>query len=118
MHAQNLLNIVQGEPCQLGSSMADIRQQLSALVGREVKKQIRKTAGSEESPPLVSVIDVVSAITGQDSQNAAVQFRRLVAQYSDVDAHCTLVKFPDSRGRKGQKDTPVADVRGIAVNLV
>ncbi len=45
--------------------MEDLRQQLSALLGREVK-QVRKT---DETPPRVSVIDVVSAIAGQERRN-------------------------------------------------
>ena len=72
--------------------------------------QIRKT---DETPPRVSVIDVVSAITGKDARHAAEQLRCLIAQYPDVDSNCVHVKFPDARGRKGQKDTPAACVKGI-----
>ena len=82
------------------SSGDDIPAQLAALLGRKTVR-IRKTG---EAPPRVSVIDVVSAITGKDARHAAEQLRRLVAQYPDVDSNCVHVKFPDSRGRKGQKD--------------
>ena len=47
---------------QLWLKMAGIQQQLGALLGSEVK-QIRKT--EEDGTARVSVIDVVSAITGQ-----------------------------------------------------
>ena len=53
--------------------MADVQQQLSTLLGTRVK-QLRTT---EESPPNISVIDVVAAITGLSSSNAAVAFTRL-----------------------------------------
>ena len=52
--------------------MADIQQQLSTLLGTRVK-QLRTT---EESPPNISVIDVVAALTGLSSSNAAVAFMR------------------------------------------
>ena len=86
------------------SSGDDIPTQLAALLGKKKKvAQIRKT---DETPPKISVIDVISAVTGKDARHAAEQLRRLVAQYPDVDSHCVHVKFPDSRGRRGQKDTP------------
>ena len=34
-------------------------------------------------------------------------YRRLTARYPDVKANYFDVKFRDSRGRQGQKDTPV-----------
>ncbi len=37
----------------------------------------------------------------------------MTERYPDVSANCTDVKFPDSRGRRGQRDTPVTGVRGI-----
>ena len=93
------------------SSGDDIPTQLAALLGKKKKvAQIRKT---DETPPKISVIDVISAVTGKDARHAAEQLRRLVAQYPDVDSHCVHVKFPDSRGRRGQKDTPASGVRGV-----
>ena len=89
--------------------MADVQQQLSTLLGTRVK-QLRTT---EESPPNISVIDVVAAITGLSSSNAAVAFTRLKNEHPDVTARCSHVKFRDSRGRRGQKDSPACDVRGI-----
>ena len=52
--------------------MADVQQQLSTILGTRVK-QLRTT---EESPPNISVIDVVAALTGLSSSNAAVAFMR------------------------------------------
>ena len=86
-----------------------VQQQLSAVLGTRVK-QLRVT---EESPPHISVIDVVAAITGLNSSNAAVAFTRLKNEHPDVTARCSHVKFRDSRGRRGQKDSPTCDVRGI-----
>ena len=80
-----------------GSSGDDIPTQLATLLGKEVV-QIRKT---EETPPRVSVIDVISAFVGKDARHAAEQLRRLVAQYPEVDSNCVLFKFPS----RGQRDT-------------
>ena len=91
------------------SSGDDIPRQFAALLGRKVVR-IRKT---DETPPRVSIIDVISAITGKDARQAALQLRRLVTQYPDVESNCIHVKFPDIRGRKGQKDTPAACVKGV-----
>ena len=67
--------------------MADVQQQLSTLLGTRVK-QLRIT---EESPPNISVIDVVAAITGLSSSNAAVAFTRLKNEHPDVTARCSHV---------------------------
>ena len=91
------------------SSGNDIPMQLAALLGHKIVR-IRKTA---ETPPRVSVIDVISAITGKDTNHAGEQLRRLVARYPDVNSNCVNVKFPDARGRRGQKDTAAASVKGI-----
>ena len=81
-----------------GSSGDDVPTQLATLLGKEVV-QIRKT---EETPPRVSVIDVISAFMGKDPRRAAEQLRRLVAQYPQLDANCVLLKFPG----RGERDTP------------
>ena len=44
---------------------------------------------------------------------AAEQLRRLIERYPDVKANCFDVKFPDARGRKGQKGTATSDATGI-----
>ena len=93
--------------------MADAQQQLATLLGRDVK-QLRKT---DEQPPRISIIDVAALITGKDKNQAAEDFRRITARYPDVKANCFDVKFRDSRGRRGQKETPVTDVRGMGLSL-
>ena len=82
------------------SSGDDILAQLAALLGRESVCHIRKT---DTVPPQVSVIDVAAAITGKSHDAAAQDFRRMSKKYPDVNAKCTDVKFPDARGRQGQR---------------
>ena len=88
----------------------DLGKQLSALLGRQVRKQIRKT---DETPPRVSIIDVAVVITGQSASNAGLVLRRVRERYPAVNAFCIDWKFPGPR----QKNTPVTDARGI-VELV
>ena len=90
--------------------MCSLSKQLAALLGRESVCQIRKTA---TVPPQISVVDVAAAITGKSHDAAAQDFRRMSMKYHDVNAKCTDVKFPDARGRQGQRKTKVTDVRGI-----
>ena len=87
------------------SSGDDVPKQLAALLGRATV-QIRKT---DETPTRVSVIDVIAAITGKDKNQAAEDLRRLTARHPDAKANCFDVKFRDSRGRCGQKDTLVTE---------
>ena len=60
---------------------------------------------------VISVIDVTVVITGQDANNAAKVLNRVRERFSDVAPFWSDVKFPDARGRKCQKATPVACVR-------
>ena len=89
--------------------MADVQQQLAALLGREVK-QLRIT---DDDPPYISVVDVAAVITDKNHDAAAQDFRRMSERYPDVSAKCTDVKFRDSRGRKGQRKSPACDVKTI-----
>ena len=75
-------------------AMADIPRQLAALLGRETV-QVRKT---DETPPRISVIDVISAISGHNSSNAARAFARLGHDYPDVTASRQI---PRHQGQKG-----------------
>ena len=86
--------------------MADVQQQLAALLGREVK-QLRIT---DDDPPYISVVDVAAVITDKNHDAAAQDFRRMSERYPDVSAKCTDVKFCDSRGRKGQRKSPNEEV--------
>ena len=64
------------------------------------------------------VSHVAVVIRGQDASNAARTLGRVKERYPDVTPFWSDVKFTDSRGRKGQKNTPVADVRGIVEIIV
>ncbi len=87
------------------SSGDDIPAQLAALLGK-VGAQIRKTS---EMPPRVSVIDVAVAITGHGADYSSQAVRHVCDQYPEVREKITDFKF---QGR-GQRNTPVADVKGI-----
>ena len=91
----------------------DIPTRLAALLGRETV-QIRKT---DETPPRISVIDVAVAVTGKNAKKAAQDVGFVQERHPDVTQILGHVKFPDSKGRKGQRDTPVADVQGIVPTL-
>ena len=90
------------------SSTDDIPKQLVTLLGMETVR-IRKT---DEEAPKVSVIDVAVAVPGHDANHAGQAVRNVCEKYPDVHEKVVYVKFPDARGRMGQK-TPVADVKGI-----
>ena len=92
--------------------MADIRPQLATLL-RKNAKDIKNILKTDEIPPRVSIIDVVTAIAQCSPSNAALTFARLKNDYPDVTTNCSDVKFPDARGRKGQRASPVTDARGI-----
>ena len=85
------------------SSGDDVPTQLAALLSREILR-IRKT---DETPPRVSIIDVVMAVTGGSQHDAARSLRRLSDQYPEVGPNWPHLKF---KGR-GQRDTPVTDAR-------
>ena len=90
------------------SSGDDIPAQLSALLGHSVKR-IRIT---DEVPPRISVIDLASAITMKDANQAAEQVAYVKKRHPEVTEIFGDFKF---RGR-GQKNTAVAELRG-AVEL-
>jgi hypothetical protein len=77
------------------------------MISEASLQQIRKTA---ETPPRVSVIDVIRAITGLSGSNGHNVLQRLFESYPEVSTNCRNFKFPG----RGQRDTPVADARGIA----
>ena len=87
------------------SSGDDVPTQLAALLGREIFR-IRKT---DETPPRVSIIDVVMAVTGGSQHDAARSLRRLSDQYPEVGPNWSHLKF---KGR-GQRDTCVTEAKGI-----
>ena len=81
--------------------------QLAALLGKEAV-QIRKTDGT---PPKISVIDVVQAITDQTQSNSAVAFQRLMRDHPEVGRKCSKLRFNGER----QRDTPVTDAKANGV---
>ena len=69
--------------------MADIRPQLAA-------KDIKDTRKTDEIPPQVYVIDVVTAVAQCSPSNATLTFVRFQNDYPDVTTNCSDVKFPDA----------------------
>ena len=80
---------------------ASIQQQLSSLLGREVK-QVRKTA---EQPPRLAVYDVISAVTGMTGNHAGEAYRDLAARFPEVHGNGVNFKFPG----RGQRNTPAPE---------
>ena len=80
------------------SSGDDVPTQLAALLGREIFR-IRKT---DETPPRVSIIDVVMAVTGGSQHDAARSLRRLSDQYPEVGPNWSHFKFSQAEGRRTQ----------------
>ena len=83
------------------SSGDDIKTQLANILGRPLARigQIRKT---DETPPRISVIDVVIVITGKNASNAARDVGFLKERYPDVIQKLSHVKLVDSPGHKTQ----------------
>ena len=85
-------------------AISDLMASLSQLSDGAVRG-IRKTA---EDPPRVSVLDVISAVTG-DVNNASHVYTRLRDQFPEVQSGITNFKFPG----RGQRNTPITCVRGV-----
>lgn len=83
---------------------ADIRGQLAKLLGKDVALigTIRRTQGDV---PMISVFDVMGAITGC-GEHAARDWQRLNEAYPEVRSKWANFKFPG----RGQRNTPVADL--------
>ncbi len=90
-------------------NIPDLMASLTQLNEHAVQ-QIRKTA---ETPPRLSVIDLVAAVTGFTPHAAANAVLRLKAAYPEVSSLNGLYKFSGRR----QRDTPVTDARG-AIELI
>ena len=69
-------------------------------------RQIRKTA---EDPPRVSVIDTIAVITGHSPTVCSHTLQRIKEAYPEVGQDLSNFRFAG----RGQRDTPVADSRGI-----
>ena len=82
--------------------MTDVLREITqASLGR-----IRKTS---ETPPRVSVYDVIGAITCKNGDDSGKAYRRLMEQFPEVRTAGPDIKFAG----QGQRETPVADAREI-----
>ena len=70
--------------------------------------KIRKT---DEKPPRVAVLDLISVLTNQTISNSSVTFSRLCQKFPEVTTGCSDFKF---RG-KGQKFIPVTNAKGAVL---
>ena len=87
-------------------NVPDLMATMSQLDENSVQR-VRKTA---ETPPRVSVIDVLQAVTCYSDDQSRALYRKLVEAYPEIGASCTTFKFPG----RGQRDTVVTDAEGIA----
>ena len=78
--------------------------EFSALINIEGK--VRKTS---ESPARVSILDVIGTITETKAADVTHVWQRLKTRYPEVLFGCQNFKFAGP----GQRETPVADARGI-----
>jgi hypothetical protein len=72
------------------SHLADILSRLTEMAAAEGIRQIRKTA---EEPPRISVIDVISLITGHELNTCSVTARELIKAHPSL-AICDKAKLP------------------------
>jgi len=86
-------------------AIVDLMATLSQLSDGAVRG-VRRTT---EDPPRVSVLDVISAVTGLDSGNSSNCYNRLREQFPEVSSLCSLFRFPG----RGQRDTPITCVKGV-----
>ena len=75
--------------------MADVQQQLSALLGRGVTR-LRKT---DDNPARISVIDVAVALSGHGADYASQSVRNICENYAEAREEITNFKFP-CRGQR------------------
>jgi len=75
-------------------------------VSEATVRQIRKTV---EDPPRVSILDAIALITGHSPTVCSHTLQHLKEAYPEVGHLLSNFRFAG----RGQRDTPVADVRGI-----
>ena len=85
--------------------ISDHMASLTSLNSESVR-HIRKTA---ETPPRLSVLDVISLVTGHSSTVCSHTLQTLLQNYPDVGRHLSYFKFQG----QGQRETHVADAHGI-----
>ena len=96
------------KPTQLRYCMRQIPDLMLCLqeLNDGTVRKIRKTA---EDPPRVSVIDTVALITGHSPTVCSHTLQRLKDSYHSLGSDWSNFRFTG----RGQRDTPVADARGI-----
>ena len=77
------------------SSTDDIPTQLAKLLGKKTVR-IRKT---DETPPRISVIDTIAAVTGRDANRSGEAIRELGDRFPEVNGNIVNLKFPGRRQR-------------------
>ena len=87
--------------------MSDLMASLSQLTDG-IARALRKTA---ETPPMVTVYDLIGAVTGQSTNARSVIYTRLAGIFPEVSTCCCSFKFPG----RGQQLTPVTCVRGAVL---
>ena len=87
-------------------AISDLMVSLTQLTDGAVLSGIRKTA---EDPPKISILDVISTITGLETNGSSVVYTRLKEDFPEVATKSSHFKFPG----RGQRDTPVTDAHGI-----
>ena len=106
MHFQSPVVPIRHSRAKTLQNIPDLMASMSQLDEDSVQR-IRKTA---ETPPRVSVIDMLQAVTCYSDDQSRALYRKLVEAYPEIGASCTYFKFPGRR----QRDTVVTDAEGIA----
>ena len=84
--------------CDKKTAAGQVVQELALTLGKSAEDlpMIRVTGGS---PPRISVIDVVSAITGHGQQNSARELQRIEQKYGGECPRLIHHKFPGDRAQ-------------------
>jgi hypothetical protein len=104
-HIISLNSVNLERPIAKMQNIPDLMMSMTEL-GESTVRRFRRTA---ESPPRVSVYDVLGAVTGYTPNNCATLWQRLSVQFPEVTTLSSNLKFPGP----GQRNTPVADAAGI-----
>ena len=104
-HTVSLNSVNLERPIAKMENIPDLMASLAGLDDDTVTR-IRKTA---ESPPRVSVIDVICVITGNTPHDGSQTHIRLCEAYPEVSSICGHFQFSG----QGQRNTPVTDATGI-----
>ena len=86
-------------------TISDRMVSLASLTDGTVRA-VRKTC---ETPPRLSVIDVIGVVTGHTPTVCSHTLQALLQNYPEVGSSISNFRFSG----RGQRDTPVTDARGI-----